>query len=137
MYMPVAALLIEPEGWRLQGLQAFVAAGAIASDSLLYTMTGYGVVSCVTGHHIDDVMLQFFSLATMMLYLLSTSASELLSTYGEVKLFGLLVLLSFGATYVVYTHWFISVWCHFSAVLSAFMLLHFDRILKVPKQASA
>lgn len=101
---PVAVLLIEPQGWRRQSLGVFVTAGAIASGLLLYTMAGCGVVSRVTGHHIDYVMPHFFHLATMMLYLLSTGVSELLSTYVKVKIkiFGLLVLLSFGAAYVAY-----------------------------------
>lgn len=137
VFVPAAVLLIEPPGWRRQGLRVFVAACAIASGSLLYTMTGYGIVSRVTGQPIDYVIPHFFPVATMLLYLLSTSASELLSTYGEVKIFRLLVMFSFGAAYVVYTHWFISVWCCFAAALSAVVLPHFSAVPMLAKQVRA
>lgn len=135
VYSPVAVLLIDPQGWRRQCLGVFVAAGAIASGLLLYIVAGYGVVSRVTGHHIDYVMPHLFPLATMMLCLLSTGVSELLSTYVKVKIFGLLVLLSFGAAYVAYPHWFISIWCYFAALLSVFVLFHFNRLPNTPKHS--
>jgi hypothetical protein len=125
VFVPLAVLLIEPRGWRRRALAACVAAGAVVSASLLYTMGQYGIVAHVSGHHIEYITPHFFALATMTLYLLSTSASQLLSTHGSVKAFGLLALLSFGAAYVAYTTWFISVWCYFAGVLSAVVLLHF------------
>ena len=60
-----------------------------------------------------------------MLYLLSTAISPLLSTHRMVVVFGALALLSFGAAYAFYATWFISVWCFFSALLSAVVYLHF------------
>lgn len=137
VYVPFAVLVLEPPGWRRQGLRILVFAGVIVSASLLYTMTEYGITTRVTGQHIDYVMPHYFPVATMILYLLSTSASELMSSYGEVKMFGLLVLLSFGAAYVMYTHWFISVWCYFAAGLSAFVLLHFNVFPKLRNESMA
>jgi hypothetical protein len=131
--VPVAVLLMEPPGWRRKTLRIFVAAGILAGGLLLYTMTRYGVVSCAAGQHIDYEMPLFFPMATMLLYLLSTSASELLSTHGEVKIFGMLALLAFGVAYIAYTQWFISVWCYFAAALSAIVLLHFKGAAAWPK----
>ena len=37
---------------------------------------------------------------------------------------GTLALLSFAATYFLYTTWFISVWCFFAAILSVIVFLH-------------
>jgi len=125
VFVPLAVLLIEPPGWRRRALAACVAAGAVVSASLLFTIADGGIVSQATGHHIEYVTPHYFALATMALYLLSTSASQLLSTHGAVRAFGLLALLSFGAAYVAYTTWFISVWCYFAAALSAVVLLHF------------
>lgn len=125
VYVPLAVLLIEPPGWRRQALGACAAAGAVVSASLLFSIAEGGIVSRPTGHHIEYVTPHYFALATMALYLLSTSASQLLSTHGAVRAFGLLALLSFGAAYVAYATWFISVWCYFAAALSAVVLLHF------------
>ena len=128
VFVPMAILLIEPPGWRRRALGAFVAAGALVSLWLLYSMAEYGIVSRTAGHHIEYVAPHYFAIATMALYLLSTSASQLLSTHGAVKAFGLLALLSFGVAYAAYTTWFISVWCYLAAALSAVVLLHFSAV---------
>lgn len=125
VYIPLAVLLIEPPGWRRQALAACAVAGAVVSASLLFSIAEGGIVALPTGHHIEYVTPHYFALATMALYLLSTSASQLLSTHGAVRAFGLLALLSFGAAYVAYATWFISVWCYFAGALSAVVLLHF------------
>ena len=61
----------------------------------------------------------------MTLYLMSTTLSPFLSSYRTVKLFGVLLLLSFAAAYALYATWFISVWCFFAALLSVAVYLHF------------
>ncbi len=125
VYVPVAVLLIEPEGWRRRGLAAFVAAGAAVSAYLLVVLVAFPVVSRPTGPHIEYDSPHFFAAVTMTLYLLSTAISLLLSTHRMVGVFGVLALLSFGAAYGFYATWFISVWCFFAALLSSVIYLHF------------
>ena len=125
VYVPVAVLLIEPEGWRRRGLAAFAAAGAAVSAYLLVVLVAFPVVSRPTGQHIEYDSPHFFAAVTMTLYLLSTAISPLLSTHRMVVIFGALALLSFGAAYAFYATWFISVWCFFSALLSSVVYLHF------------
>lgn len=130
VFVPLAVLLIEPPGWRRWALGACIAAGMVVSAWLLRSIAEVGIASRPSDHHIEYVSPHYFGIATMVLYLLSTSASQLLSTHGAARAFGLLALLSFGATYVAYTTWFISVWCYFAAALSAVVLLHFVRELR-------
>ena len=125
VYVPVAVLLMEPAGWRRRGLIAFVAAGAAVGAYLLYVLVAFPIVSRPTGQHIEYVSPHFFAAVTMTLYLLSTTASPLFSTYRWVKAFGALALLAFGAAYYFYATWFISVWCLFAALLSTVIYLHF------------
>jgi hypothetical protein len=125
VFVPFAVLLIEPPGWRRWALGTCVVAGMMVSTWLLLSIAEVGIVSHPSGRHIEYVSPHYFAVATMVLYLLSTSASQLLSTHGAARAFGLLALLSFGAAYVAYTTWFISVWCYFAAALSAVVLLHF------------
>ena len=125
VYVPVAVMLMEPNGWRRRGLIAFVAAGAAVGAYLLVVLVAYPVVSRPTGQHIEYVSPHFFAAVTMTLYLLSTAVSPLLSTHRMVVVFGALALLSFGAAYAFYATWFISVWCFFAALLSAVVYLHF------------
>ncbi len=125
VYVPVAVLLMEPQGWRRRALTMFVAAGAAVGAYLLYVLLVYPVVSRPTGQHIEYDSPHFFAAVTMTLYLLSTALSPLLSTHRMVVVFGVLALLSFGAAYAFYATWFISVWCFFAALLSAVIFLHF------------
>ena len=125
VFIPLAVLAIEPPGWRRTALGVCAGAGALVSAWLLVSITRDGIVAHATGHHIEYVTTPYFALATMVLYLLSTSACQLCSTHGLVRAFGLLALLSFGAAYVAYTTWFVSVWCYFAAALSSVVLLHF------------
>ena len=125
VYVPVAVMLMEPNGWRRRTLIAFVAAGAAVGAYLLYILLAFPVVSRPTGQHIEYDSPHFFAAVTMTLYLLSTALSPLLSTHRMVVVFGSLSLLSFGAAYAFYATWFISVWCFFAALLSAVVYLHF------------
>jgi hypothetical protein len=126
VYVPVAVMLMEPNGWRRRALIAFVAAGAAVGAYLLYVLVAFPVVSKLTGQHIEYDSPHFFAAATMTLYLLSTVLSPLLSSHRMVGVFGTLALLSFGAAYAFYATWFISVWCFFAALLSAVVYLHFE-----------
>ncbi len=125
VYVPVAVVLMEPNGWRRRTLIAFVAAGVAVGAYLLYILLAFPVVSRPTGQHIEYDSPHFFAAVTMTLYLLSTALSPLLSTHRMVVVFGVLALASFGAAYAFYATWFISVWCFFAALLSVVVYLHF------------
>ena len=125
IYVPVAVVLMEPEGWRRRAMISFVAAGATVAAYLLYVLFAFPVVSRPIEQHIEYVSPHYFAAVTMTLYLLSSVVSPLLSTHRMVFVFGVLALLSFGAAYVFYATWFISVWCFFAALLSAVIYLHF------------
>ena len=125
IYVPVAVLLIEPMAWRRTVLLGFVAAGLVAGVYLLYVLLAFPVISRPTGQHLEYVSPHFFAATVMTLYLLAATASPMFSTHRLVKVFGVLALLSFAASYAFYTTWFISVWCFFAALLSAVIYLHF------------
>ena len=125
VYVPVAVMLMEPNGWRRRALIAVVAAGTAVGAYLMYVLVAFPVVSKPTGQHIEYDSPHFFAAATMTLYLLSTALSPLLSTHRMVVVFGVLALGSFGAAYAFYATWFISVWCFFAALLSAVVYFHF------------
>ena len=125
VYVPVAIVLMEPEGWRRRTLFVFVAGGASVSAYLLYVLFAFPVVSRPTGQHVEYLSPHFFAALTMTLYLLSTTTSPLLSTHRTARVFGVLALLAFGAAYYFYAQWFISVWCLFAALLSAVIYFHF------------
>ena len=58
----------------------------------------------------------------------------LFSSRKAVKLFGIAALLSFVASYAVYTQWFFSIWCFFAAVLGGIVFLHFTARLSSSRE---
>ena len=90
----------------------------------LYVLAAFPVVSTFAGQHVDYVSPHFFGVAVMTLYLLSVTASPMLSAHRIVKVFGVLALLSFAGVYYFYANWFISVWCFFAALLSVVIYFH-------------
>ena len=49
--VPLAVMLMEPNGWRRRALIAFVAAGAAVGAYLLYVLMAFPIVSRPTGQH--------------------------------------------------------------------------------------
>jgi hypothetical protein len=111
VYVPLAVFLMEPPGPRRKMLAAFLAAGLAVGAYLLYFLIAYPIVARASGGHIEYVSPHFFAAVAMSLYLLSTTTSPLFSTYGTVKVFGIVAVISFAGAYFFYAVWFISVWC--------------------------
>ena len=55
-------------------------------------------------------------------YALIVITALLASSHRPIQIFGALILVSVVATYLLFPHAFISVWCYFAAVLSAYMV---------------
>ncbi len=125
VYVPLAVLLIEPDRQRQRAIFGCALLGLTVSSWLLLSMSEYGVVAQVHSQHIEYVSRGDLGPLTMLSYLIATSLSPLISSHRTVRAFGALALLSFVAAYLVYSVWFISVWCYFAALLSGVVLLHF------------
>jgi len=131
IYVPFAALLLEPVRWRRQVILFTLVAGAAAGLYLLVNLVRIPIVARAVDGHIEYASPHFYILAVMGSYLGATCVSMLFSSHRYVRLFGLAALLSFIGVYAAYTKWFISVWCFFAAVLSVIVLLHFtDRTFR-------
>lgn len=125
IYVPLAALLLEPPDGRRRSLWVIVFIGIAVGTYLLYSMFEFPITSRATGGHVEYVSPHFFVAFTMGGYLLATTCSMLFSSHRTVKLFGGLALLSFVVAYLIFARWFISVWCFFAALLSVVVALHF------------
>lgn len=136
IYVPLAALLLEPVRWRRNALAAFLATGLGSGLYLLDSMFRFPIVSKAVDGHIEYVSPHFFIGPVMAGYLAATCISMLFSRHRAVKLFGIAALLSFVASYAVYTQWFFSVWCFFAAILSGIVFLHFTAAPSPSKEAA-
>ena len=124
MYVPFAMGFMESARWRKKVMWAFEVAGVSVGLYLLYFVVTRPVVAEIAGKHIVYDSPHFYLIPVMVLYLASTCLTGFFSTHGFVKLFGVLMLLSFIAAYIVHAMALVSIWCFFAAVLSLLIYLH-------------
>jgi hypothetical protein len=125
IYVPLAALALEPVQWRRRVLTGIAGAGALVGLYLLAMMIRLPITARVAGQHIVYDSPHFYVLTTMALYLIGTCASLMFSSHSRIVMFGLAAFGSAIAAYAFYATWFISVWCFFAALLSAIVVWHF------------
>ena len=124
IYVPLAVGILEAVRWRKRAIFAFGVAGVAVALYLLYFIVTRSVVAELVGSHIVYASPHFYLIPVMTLYLAATCVSCFFSSHGFVKLFGVLMLLSFVATYLFYSLALVSVWCFFAAVLSLLIYMH-------------
>ncbi len=124
VYVPLAALAIEPVAARRRVIGAIAIAGAAVGLYLLAMLMRLPITARVVEHHIFYDSPHFYVRLTMALYLLGTCASLMVSSHRRVAVFGVAAFISAVAAYAFYAYWFISVWCFFSAVMSVIVLWH-------------
>ncbi len=124
IYVPLAIGVLEVERWRRKALAAFAVAGLTAGLYLLFFIVTRPVVAQVVGSHIEYISPHFYIAPIIVLYVAATCVSGFFSSHRFVNLFGGLALASFVATYALYAHALVSVWCFFAAVLSVLMYVH-------------
>ena len=128
MYIPFAVGFLESTRWRKRVLFAFQGTGLMVGLYLLFFLVTRPVVAQIDGLHIVPHLVyespHFYLVPVMVLYLAATCFSCFVSSHPFVKLFGVLALVSFVASYLYYSRALISVWCFFAAVLSIVIYLH-------------
>jgi hypothetical protein len=124
IYVPFAVGLMEATRWRKRTLSVFQIAGLAVGLYLLYSIITRPLVAEVIGRHIVYESPHFYLPAVIVLYLAATCVSCFFSSHKFVNMFGVLALLSFIGTYVLYTRALVSVWCFFAAILSILIYVH-------------
>lgn len=127
IYVPLAALLLEPVRWRRRALAAFQLVGIAVGLYLLYFIVRYPVTARVIERHIVYLSPHFYIITVMALYFAATCFSFLCSSHALLRVFGIIAFLSAVAAYHFAASSFVSVWCFFAAVLSLMIYLHFSR----------
>jgi hypothetical protein len=124
IYVPLAALAIEPSAIRRKVLGGIAFVGAAVGLYLLLMLIQLPITARVVENHIFYDSPHFYVRLTMALYLLGTCVSLMVSSHRRVAVFGMAAFASAVAAYAFYAYWFISVWCFFSAVMSLIVLWH-------------
>lgn len=123
IFVPFSVGLLEVVPWRRHAIFAFQIVGLGIGLYLLYFIVRYPITA-VAGEHIVYVSPHFSQAPAMLLYLAATCAVSFFSSHRLVKIFGASALALFFVAYWFYTAALFSVWCFFSAVLSAIIYLY-------------
>ena len=124
IYVPLALYFLEGKPRRRKVLIGFQVLGTAVGLYLLYFLIARPIAAEIIGRHIVYVSPHFYIVPVTVAYVAATCFSEFFSSHSFVRLFGVLALLSFIATYLFYTHALISVWCFFAALLSVLIFCH-------------
>lgn len=124
-FVPFTILLLERNVRRKQILRILLAIGIITSLYLSWCLLFYNVSASIEGHHIKyelDFPLgnRWFSGVT---YILAAVMAPFISNLRQMRLLGILLLVSYLISRIFYQDYLISVWCYFAAVLSISILI--------------
>ena len=144
VYVPFAVGVLETARWRKKAIFAFEAVGVVVGLYLLYFIVARPMIAEVVGRHIVYVSPHFYQIPVMVLYLAATSVSCVFSSHGFVKVFGVLMFLSFTAAYLVHVTALVSIWCFCAAILSLLIYVHlrfrrlggFPRNVRLPRASA-
>ncbi len=124
VYVPVTALLIEPDKPRRLMMQLILAAGIAIAIYFLRSILGGANTAIILGGHICYEPQVDLPLSVAIAYMAATCAAPLISSHAMVRLLGLIVLAGAALTYAFYWQAFTSVWCFFAAAASVVVLRH-------------
>jgi hypothetical protein len=124
-YIPFATWRAEPAGPRRTLLGGATVAGLMVGTLLAWSIAVDPITPVAVGGHIAYESRQLVGPAVMLLYLGVTTGALATSSRGFIRAFGVTSLFAFGAAYLAYARWFVSVWCFLAAWLSFVLVLHF------------
>jgi hypothetical protein len=120
IWIPLAFLWLERKKNRRILLKIISAIGILVGGYLAHCLLTYEAMAEIRGHHIKYILdypkpLQGYG---NLLYGLATLAPAFVSGIKGMKLFGLLVMLSYFVSFFYFRDALISVWCYFAALIS-------------------
>lgn len=124
IFVPLSVGLLEQVWWRKNVIFSFQIVGLGIGLYLLYFIVRFPVIA-VADKNIIYLSPHFYQAPAMLLYLVATCVVSFFSSHRLVRIFGMFALLLFFVAYWFYTTALFSVWCFFSAVLSAIIYLYF------------
>lgn len=127
LFVPFAIGLLETDISRKKLFSVFQVAGIAVASYLLFFMISHPLVVRVADKRIEYFLSLPYGFSLVSLYVLVTCGSPLFSSQKIIKVFGILVSVSFALAYYFYTVAFASVWCFFAAILSAIIYQCFKK----------
>ncbi|WP_421795440.1 DUF6629 family protein [Haliscomenobacter sp.] len=115
---PFALWLIEPDKARKKMIFYFMLLGGALSAYMLYCLFVHEASAIVESKHIRFTIHFPYRILHRGAYFLATVVPIFLSSMKWMKLLAVTMLGSLVFSFIAYTHYVISVWCFFAAILS-------------------
>ncbi len=124
-WVPWAIYALEAQPSRKPVLRALLALGVVLSAARLYGLIAYPVSADIAGQHIQYRLDAPFLLRRIedVCYAIVTIGPPLVSSIRRVRWIGVLLLASAVLSKILFYDTFISTWCFFAALISAFVVV--------------
>lgn len=136
IYVPLAVWMIEPSASRRRMILFPLAVGIAVSLFFLFALITQPVYATIKGMHIGYHLPHPHDALAIAFYAAATCFTPLLSSHRLVRLFGVAIIISMIAAQAIYSHWFASVWCFFSALASGIVFMHISRAAHPPARTA-
>ena len=124
VYLPVAILVLEPEGRRRLLIAPFVVLGAAVAGVLLAAMVRGPVIAQLASHYVGYTTDLHAGGAVVMLYVMATCGSLILSGIRDIARYGVVNLIAVALLALLTINGFASLWCAWAAISSAAFAIH-------------
>jgi hypothetical protein len=135
VYVPVAILVLEPEGRRRLMMVPFVVLGAVVAGVLLAAMVRGPVVAELASHYIGYSTDLHAGAFVVMLYVTATCGSLIFSGIRDIARYGVINLVAVAILARLSNDGFASLWCAWAAISSAAFAIHLRYEESAPKVA--
>ncbi len=137
VWVPLAVLMVAPKADRKKIQKILVGVGIVTGMFLGYFLIFYNVDAKISGHHILYSQLYPASFRTygIILYILATIIPLYFSNVKNLWMLGKGILMAYIISAVFYSHYELSVWCFFAAIISITVYLIIGKMKKSPKKA--
>ena len=122
-WIPLSMWLVEKDKGRKKILRYLLILGGTISTYLIYWILTSDVSAFIIGRHIKYSFYFPNQDLYMALYLLATIPPLFIASLKKVKVFGWSLIGSLAFSYIFFSHYIVSVWCFFAAILSVQILL--------------
>ena len=132
--VPLSVMLMEKETNNKKVLIGLLVLGIIVSSYLSWCLLFYKVHASVSCNHIRyDVDYPIFK-HSGIIYFMAAALPPIISSIKRLRLFGIIIILSYVVTKVFYEYYLVSVWCFFAAFVSIIILSVIIEFNKPTKQ---
>jgi hypothetical protein len=124
VYVPVAIVILEPQGRRRLLMVPFVVLGAVVAGVLLAAMARGPVVAELAPHYIGYSTDLHAGVFVVMLYVTATCGSLIFSGIRDIARYGVVNLVAVALLARLSSEGFASLWCAWAAISSAAFAIH-------------